>query len=278
MDLISIAKVLWRHKLAVIPAILVTLIGLLYVLVIKPPAYQAQGSVLLINPPVPTSSEVNADPKGTSNPYVNYNNLTIVADILMNLVSSSTEQAGIVRAGANPNYQVQLSADVGTPPILAVTGTGPTAAVAILSSNLVIKAIETDLAQMQERQGVESKFRITTEQIVVPNQATATISSKLRTLVIVIVGGVLLLLVSVSVSETIERHRQDNKSTAALNGGSSEAEQPAVTRPSAERVPPRWQYKVGNESEVGVNRLTGAVTREPQPFVETPHARFRADS
>ena len=41
MDLISIFRAVWRHKLATIPVILFTCLGAFYVVAVKAPVYQA---------------------------------------------------------------------------------------------------------------------------------------------------------------------------------------------------------------------------------------------
>ena len=53
MDLISIARTIFRHKLAMIPAVIITALGIFYVIAIKPPEYQAMATIVLISPPAP---------------------------------------------------------------------------------------------------------------------------------------------------------------------------------------------------------------------------------
>ena len=53
MDLLSIPRAIWRQKLATIPVILLTVLGVFYVVAVKPPVYQATASFLLVNPSAP---------------------------------------------------------------------------------------------------------------------------------------------------------------------------------------------------------------------------------
>lgn len=224
MDMVSIIRLIWRHKIAVIPVILLTLMGLFYVFVVKPPVYQASATVLLVNPPgEPTTAQISANPQlkniNANNPYVNYNNLNVVADVVMSLVTAEPGQQALVRAGADPRYQVALSSAFGTPPIIQVTGVASSGEEAIRSAALVASAIRTNLHQMQAKQDVNSYYMITSEEIVQPTQAHMAVSGKIRTLIAVLGLSALLLLVAVSMSEAIEKRRKQKIVATPSAGG-----------------------------------------------------------
>ena len=107
MDLLTLAGTLWRHKLAVIPVIVVTVLAMFYIVVVEPPTYKATASVLLVNPPsAPTSQQIAADPAlgrlNTNNPYNSLNNLDYVADVLIEVVTAPAAKQQIVASGAGP--------------------------------------------------------------------------------------------------------------------------------------------------------------------------------
>lgn len=221
MDLLSIASAIWRHKLATMPVLLLTLIGVFYVYEVKPPVYQAQASVLLFDPPASAGN----------NPYVNYGSLPVVADVLISLVTSQSGQQALVAAGADPRYQVQLSPAFDSPPIIQVTGVGSGPQAAISSANLVSSAIAADLFGMQADKHVASRAMIGSQQLVRPVQATKSSSGKLRTLIAVLAAGALALLVAVSLAETLARRRRDKPPLAeapALRQGGSGAKEGAA--------------------------------------------------
>ena len=63
MDLFAIGGTLWRHKRVSIPLILLTVLGMLYILAIKAPTYEAKASLLLTNSPAPpTAMQIAQDP------------------------------------------------------------------------------------------------------------------------------------------------------------------------------------------------------------------------
>lgn len=220
MDLLSIFQAVWRHKLAAIPVIAFMLLGSVYVVKVKPPVYQANASFLLVLPPSPpTAAQIAADPGITkinpNNPYVNFGNLDVVADVLINLVTSGTEQQSLVQEGADPRYQVAISNDFQNPPIVQVTGVAASAAGAIQSADLVMNAAVADLQQIQRKQGVNSYYMIKAVELVQPKTAQETVSGKLRELIVVLVLGVILLFVVVSVMDVVDKRRAASRAAAA---------------------------------------------------------------
>jgi hypothetical protein len=218
MDLLSIIQATWRHKLAALPVILLTMLGVYYVVAVKPSVYQASASFLLLAPPgPPTPEQVAANPKlgkvSANNPYVNLG-LPVAADAVLNVVTSNATALQLDNEGVSPNYQATLSTDFGSPPIIQVTGVGTTAAQAIRGADLVTLAAKNALAQLQKNQGVNNQYMITSTNLVEPTHATLSVSGKLRTLIAVLGLGAVLLFVVVSVTDVVEKRRKGREFTA----------------------------------------------------------------
>jgi capsular polysaccharide biosynthesis protein len=216
MDLLAIAGTLWRHKLVTIPVILLTLIGAFYVIEIKPPAYAAKASILLTNPPAPpTAAQIAAHPSlghvNSNNPYASLGNLVLVADVVIEVVTSPTAKQALVQAGANPQYQVALDLSFDSPPAIDITGVATTPGAATQSAQLVANAVSGDLYQLQVSQHTSPGYMIGSIEYVKPTSATASSSSKLRTLIIVVVLGFIVLLVAVSTAQVLEQRRSGRK-------------------------------------------------------------------
>jgi len=244
MDLFAIGGSLWRHKLVTIPVILLTFLGMYYVIAVRPPTYQSKADILLTNPPgPPTSAQIAADPSlarvNAYNPFVSLENLVQVADVLIEMVSSPAARAALVQAGANPQYQLALDASLETPPGIEVTGVAPTARGALQSAQLVADVVSQDLYQIQAKKNVEKVYMITSIEFVKPTAATTVLSGKLRTLIEVLALGFILLLVGVSVSQAFEqrrniRHRR-GRGSASLTGEYYDQPQPAAAHMSDSR-------------------------------------------
>jgi uncharacterized protein involved in exopolysaccharide biosynthesis len=219
VDLISIFQAVWRRKLIASAIILVTLAGAFYVLKVKPAVYQASSSFLLVNPPAgPTAAQAALDPKlakiDPNNSFANFGNLDLVADVVIDLVTAPSAQQSLVQAGADPRYQVALANDFDSPPIIEITGIGVSAQEAIRSADLVTTAAINDLYQMQKSQGINKYYLIKSVQVVQPREAQKTESGKLRTLIVILALGVLVLFLAISTMDAIEKRRTDRRSNA----------------------------------------------------------------
>jgi hypothetical protein len=224
MDLFAIGGSLWRHKRATIPVILLTILGICYIMVVKPLTYESRAEILLANPPgLPTSSQTTTDPRvahaSTYNPFASLGNLVQVADVLIEMVGAPAAQQALARGGASPQYQVALDTSVQTPPAIEVTGVAPNASAAIQSAALVANLVSHDLYQLQARENVTRRYMISAIEYIKPTSATTALSGKLRTLIEVTALGFVALLVAVSASQALEqrkksRHRRSRGSSS----------------------------------------------------------------
>ena len=215
MDLLSIIRAVWRCKVATIPVILLTLLGAFYIAKIKPPVYEASSSLLMLAAPGPPSeSQVAANPRlkklNPNNPYVDYGDLSVVADSVIEVVTSGAAQPALIRQGANPQYQLSLSTDVSNPPIIDVTGIGSSPQEAILTADVVTRAAAADLYKLQQEQGTSPAYMIKPVQLVKPTTATLSSSSKLRSLIAVLGLGAILLFIAVSVTDALAKRRRND--------------------------------------------------------------------
>jgi hypothetical protein len=158
----------------------------------------------------------------SNNPYMNIGGLPMVADAVLSVLTSPTSQQALVEAGADPRYQAVLSTAFGTPPIIQISGVGSTPQEAILSAKLVTQATMKDLYQMQKAQGANPFYMIKSVELVRPSPATASVSSKLRTLIALLALGAILLFLVVSTMDVFQRRR---------NGKSAHEDEDVLPRP-----------------------------------------------
>ena len=133
MDLLLIARTIWRYKLATLPVIVLTLCGVVYAVAVKDPVYEAKSSYVLINPPAPpTPDEVAHDPAlgrvNADNPYTRFTDPSVVIQVLTGALNSESARRALEDAGADSRYTVAPSAEPGyfTSPIVYITGVGAT--------------------------------------------------------------------------------------------------------------------------------------------------------
>jgi capsular polysaccharide biosynthesis protein len=214
MDLLALFRTMWRHKLVVIPVLVIVLFGMFYVLKVKPPTYQSDAEIILVNPPAaPTAAQIQADPKlakiNTNNPYLAYGDLTLVGDAVVDRITSHSTQTLLAAQGVSPKYQAAMSSDPGNPPIIDITGVGTSAAAAINSATLVAQQAKMAMLTMQQVDHVTPTYMIQANLLLAPTSAQNSVSSKLRDLIAVIAVGVILLFIAISIAEAVTRRREE---------------------------------------------------------------------
>jgi hypothetical protein len=211
MDLLLIARKIFRHKLVTLPIIAMTLCGAVYVLVVKAPVYEASSSYVLINPPAPpTPDQVARNPAlgrvHADNPYTRFTDQGVIIDVLTRRLGSEMARRTLEKAGADPRYTVASGAGFGSSsPIVQVTGLGSSPAAAMQTANVVGHAVTGELDGMQREKKVDPTYRITALQVEVADSARLRASGQLRMLVgVLALGGILLFLV-LSVTDALDK-------------------------------------------------------------------------
>jgi capsular polysaccharide biosynthesis protein len=220
MDLFTIAATMWRHKIATIPIIVIILIGAAYIMVVKPPTYTSNAEVLLVSPPAgPTTAQIAADPAlgkvDTNNPYLAYGSLVQVADVVIEVANSPTVATTLQSEGVTSKFTVALDNSFQNPPIIQVSGTGSNSAVATNTATLVTAEVIDALHQIQVAQKVNPAYMITAQEYVKPTLATKSSSSKLRLLIGFVALGLILMLIAVSIAQSLERRRNARNAAPA---------------------------------------------------------------
>ena len=290
MNLLFIARKIWRYRLATLPVLAFVLIGAFYVIAIKDPVYEASATSNLLNPPPPpTEDQITRNPAlgeiDADNPYTRYSDQSVVVQVVAARLSSDAAREELVQKGADPDYTVAPSAEFGfTAPIVEITGTGSNPEAAVETANLVGAAFTRELDRMQEARGVASDYRITTNQVVVPLDAELKASGQLRPLVGLLAFGVIMLFVVVSGADALEALRReraqdhmDGAAGAIRTGavllepvpmpGPGPAER-VLVRGSAEERPSRRDDRSAPGSNGDSTRRRGWSTGSPDPDPE----------
>jgi hypothetical protein len=221
MNLLSIARKLWRYKLLTVPVVLLVLCGAVYVVAMKDPVYEASASYILINPPPPpTPEEVARDPSlariDADNPYTRFSDQSVIVEVLASSMANESAARALLRAGADPRYTVEPASEFGfSSPILKITAQGPTPEVAVRSAKLVGNAVIRELQDMQQAEGVDSQYRIKANKVETPDGAQLRASSQLRSLVGVLGLGAVLLFLVVSVGDAVTTLRMERAGRSA---------------------------------------------------------------
>ena len=207
MDLVSIIKEAWKGKWVVLPVLLLTLVGVAYILVVRPPEYVSNSALALIYPPAaPTSSQIASDPAlgkvNANNPYAAYGDLTVVGAVVQQAMGGDGIVNQLRKQGVEDGYSI-TSDPTTTNPIIHVEGVGATPAAALRATTILGQQIDTTLNQLQANEHVADHYRITAQVLNTPSVPTLKISSKLRSLIAVLVAGVIIMFIALSIRRGI---------------------------------------------------------------------------
>jgi capsular polysaccharide biosynthesis protein len=213
MDLSSLYSLLKRRWLVVLPTALVVGVLLAVVVVLRPPTHRSSSTVVLL-PPAGETKVASA-----SNPFDRLNDISVVVDILRRIVSSDSTVSRLRAEGLRGDFTVAANVDFTRGPIIEVTAEAPSASDAIADAELVVRELARQLKSLQESQGTEQRYFITSQVVIPPTDATTSYSSVLRRLIVAIVLGIGVVIGAALVADTLDhrvgrRSRQREPSTA----------------------------------------------------------------
>jgi hypothetical protein len=199
-----------------LPAALLTLVGVVAVLRVSSPTYNATGSIVLLNPAeapdLDTQAESGSPPEVGQNPFTRYGDIVIVNNILTRIMNSDSKRTDLASHGV-AGYDIVASPS-GRDPVFEVTGPGPNAEAAIRSTEIVLAEAETSLSEVQVAQKADPEYFIRSASLEPPAQATAVYGSTMRAAIAVFAFGGLCTLGLAVLAEVIARRRADRGTTA----------------------------------------------------------------
>jgi hypothetical protein len=228
MDLLAIARKIWLYRVVTLPVLILTLLGGLYVVVIKSPEYEASSSYVLIQPPPPpTQEDIAMDPSlgriNADNPFTRFTDQSAVVGVLASRLSNESSRDALSEKGADKRYTVAPSSEFSTSSLLVeITGVGSSPEQAVGTAELVGAALVRELDDLQATQNVAQDYRIQAQPVTAPDAAQLQVSSTLRPLVGVLAMGGILLFVVVSAAEALSSlglsFRGGERSWASVRG------------------------------------------------------------
>lgn len=217
MDLLSICRTMWKHKLVVLPVLLITFVSAAYFLVVAKPLYQTTADYVIAPPPTAaTPAQIAADPSlknaNPANLYARFYDQSIIADALEARMTSPSTQNALLKQGADPrNTTTLVQVNGTTEPGVEVTGTGSTAAEATRTGILLGDQVNQSLRSLQSAQGTNPFYMFTAIQVANSGPPQVKESSKLRSVLGVLGIGIVLLFLAVSIADAIDKKRAERR-------------------------------------------------------------------
>lgn len=214
MDINSTFRAIARYWWLTVPILVLTLLGMGYVVFLQPKTYEATSTYVLLNP----------EPSQTSNanPFVQLPDQSAVVGVISEIVNSPSVNRELVAQGANEDYTVGPSEVYGQGSrIVAVTAPGATPEEALKTSELVGAKIEEVLDTIQSDRDVPKNARITLLTLNPEPEARLKISSLLRSVIAVALLGMVLLFTVIAGAQALEESRSGRRK---VEGPTPEAE------------------------------------------------------
>lgn len=200
---------------------MVTLAAVTYLFAFGPRIYQSTASYALVNPMVPTEQEILKDPAleglNSNNPYLRSSDNTLIAQVLTTRLGTEEVTKSLEMQGLGTEYTVERAGSFGSGLLILVTATGSSPNQAMDTVKVLGQYLVQELQAMQEINGADQRFMFTALPVTTGDQATEQFSSRLRTVIMVGAGGVVLLFAAVSAAQALDRRRdgQEGSRTAA---------------------------------------------------------------
>jgi hypothetical protein len=204
----SFLGILWAHKVIAGVGAFVVLGLMAWTAVAVPPTYRATSSIALFNPPNPPEDRVKSGDPCCQNPLLQFNDLSVVTDILQRQLMSDAGAQSLRDAGLKGTYTVTTNADFTHGPVVILAAEGTTAAEPIASLKILQNAVSKQLLDLQQAPGRDSTYFITANIFVPASRSTKVFSATLRRLITTGGGGAVLVVALVGVAEVFSRRNR----------------------------------------------------------------------
>jgi hypothetical protein len=209
MDPLVVLRTLWGQRVLAVPVVVLTCLAALVVLFYGPRTYQSTATFVLINPKVPTDEELDKKPAlarlNSDNPYLRSSDDALAAQVVVSTLTSDTVAEQLSAAGLGPEYTVERSATNSM--LVIVTGNGSNPESSLATTHWLSARLLATLRQIQKVNGADDLYLFTALPVDVSSNAKEKVSSRLRTLILVLVGGSILLFGVVSLGLAVDHRR-----------------------------------------------------------------------
>lgn len=224
MNISGLLKILGRHKPIVGMFAGLTLAALVAVMFLWPPSYQATSAVVLLNPPAVPVASVSGPPvpDDIQNPYVSFDDLSVVVDVLSRVFDSKEMLDKLKAQGLEGTFEIAANRDFYRGPIIDVAAEAPTPEAAVKATNMVTAELEAQLKSLQASQKIDPNYFIKTAAVVDASQATSVLTGTIRMLIMVGGLGAILTVGSGLLADGIARLRARRRiRSAGTDAGSN---------------------------------------------------------
>lgn len=211
MNPISVLKTLWTYKMVALP--LVALIGAMcvYALLFGPRSYESSASYVLITPGMPSESQMERDPSladKADNPYLRAVDPSLAAQVVVARLGATDIGDGLASSGLSADYAVLPASEFGSGQIIRVSASAGSPEQAVATVTRLGELLVSELQSIQVVNGGDPSYYLTAQAITQPGPAVERLSSRLRTVAMIGIAGVVLLFGAISLTRAVDTRRQ----------------------------------------------------------------------
>jgi len=220
MDPLTVLRTVWHHKMVVIPVMLITLLAAAYVFQFGPRNYESTLSYALVNPKLPTEKEIDTHPElgalNSDNPFLRSSDPALITEVLIARLNSKEMGKTLEDSGLSSDYSVARGLN-GNGFVVTIAGTSDSESLAYETTKALGKVFEENLRAVQKVNGAEDRFLFTAFVVNPSDKATEQFSSRLRSVIMVLLGGAVLMFGAVSLARSLETMRSRRVSAVSAD-------------------------------------------------------------
>lgn len=217
MDPIQVMRTVWRHRLMALPVIVLTLVAVVYVAKWGPRSFESTASYVLISPRAPSTAEILKDPSladvSADNPYLRTSSdPALAAQVVISTMNSERTVQALADQGIPTEYSAQPGSGSGGSSIITFTATAGTAEQSLKAMDFLGSQLLSILKDVQTANGADDRYLISAIEVDASEHAVEKVSSRLRTIVVVATGGLVLLFAVMSLAQARENSARRRRS------------------------------------------------------------------
>lgn len=211
MEPLSVFRTIWRQRWLALPAIVLTIVAAALVFLYGPREYESTISYALVDPQVPTTEQIQLNPAlgllNSDNPYLRSSDPNLISNVLITRLNAESTQDIMKRQRLSDTYEAAPGGG-GQGLIVTITASGESARQSLSTTRELGRIFQADLRTIQKINGADDRYLFTSIIVDQPDRATEKFSSRLRTVIIVTIAGVILVFGAVSLGNAIDRSRR----------------------------------------------------------------------
>jgi hypothetical protein len=214
-----------------LPAILLTIAAAVGVYLYGPRTYEASISYALVNPKEVTELQLAADPTlatlNADNPYLRSSDPNLIANVVITRLNAPDTKDRLERQGLATEYAATPGIG-GAGLIVSIAASGETEAQSLATIDELGQVFEESLREIQTVNGAEDRFLFTSIVVAEPDRATEKLSSRIRTVIMVSLAGVILVFGAISLGTWVENSRTPRRMRRMTGVGDPEVAAPTA--------------------------------------------------